>query len=663
MVNSPNFGNDKKSTNCPIIQGSSYLFKNSLEERIKCNLLNPIIKIGKGNLHSTEFINSCKIIANLFGVSNRKWKIAFENAIEVQNNYHSNCYELGDSALEYCRANNIKPVVILGKLYSIYNSQLNSNIPNYLRELGILPIPMDCYRINESTPIFQNIYWGYSQNVLRAVYQISESQNIYSILCTNYSCGPDSFLENFYNYIMKGKVSLIIENDGEAGNSGIKMRLEIFQHCIKEKRKNDSGSSHINIDEIFKDLNIRLNDVFKSTNKLLLPCIGYSSSIVAACLRGSSINAEALPVPDKETLDFGRMYTSGKECFPMSVTLGSLLQYIHRSEFPKGNNKIFYFLPGSEGPCRFGNYNLLDKIIIENLGLQKRVIVLSPANQEFFNEMPSSLNALIYLSLILIDHLVACANYIRPVETLPGETKKLFEYYHSKLIQQLEDIDCYKISNNKLIWEIVSGNLFGFTKFLHCVAKDFSSIYSKRKIQTVAIDGALYVRLDPFSNQNIVGKIESNCLRVEQVPFTEWLDFLNIVDQPTDNKWDFGSLLNKLLKSRIRYISNRILYKEAGIPKFLNLKRQIKEISSYIGFEAIGEAILSIGGSIINSRKGKVDAILNIGPNECLQCKIAESILAQNYKKNNLITKSIEFNGDPIDPKLIEDFVYDVKKK
>jgi len=91
------------------------------------------------------------------------------------------------------------------------------------------------------------------------------------------------------------------------------------------------------------------------------------------------------------------------------------------------------------------------------------------------------------------------------------------------------------------------------------------------------------------------------------------------------------------------------------------LESSIKELSQYIGVDSVGEAILSIGGSIIQYRNSDVDAILNIGPRECLQCKVADSITQKLNSK--IITKSIEFDGDPIAPQIVEEFVYDVQNQ
>ena len=87
-------------------------------------------------------------------------------------------------------------------------------------------------------------------------------------------------------------------------------------------------------------------------------------------------------MPDRDGLRLGRQYTSGKECIPMTVTLGNVLQTIgrdvHREE------KYGFFMPATCGPCRFGMYHLFDKVVFDSLGLADRVRVVSPSEDDFF---------------------------------------------------------------------------------------------------------------------------------------------------------------------------------------------------------------------------------------------------------------------------------------
>lgn len=661
FINSLNSFEGERTSSCPIVQGSAYHFKNSKSEEHYPELISPVIKIGKGDINSIEFFDSCKSIGRTLGKKSKEVKEAYNAAVIVQEKFMTDCKKIGNDAIKFCEENNKIPVVVLGKLYSIHHQFLNSNVPNYLRSLGMVPIPMDCFSSTEELPDFSSVYWGYAQYALAASFQIRNSERIFSVLCTNYSCGPDSFLESYYNYIMKGKPSLIIENDGDTGNIGTKMRLEILLHCIKEYIGKSNERVNNDIANVFRRSRLKLLHLRNTNDKILLPYIGYSSNVVAAVVRGSGIACEALPQPNNESLALGKRFTSGKECLPMSVTLGSLLHYINSNGFRNGQNKLFYFMPGSEGPCRFGNYNILDRLIIKHLGLEERVSILSSADDDLFDGMPASFTAIVYLALVGIDNLVAAANYIRPIENTRGETDKVFQKYYSLLIQVLENTNCFQISNSRLLSEVISGNLFGLAKLFQKAAAEYSLLGTDKKVKTVSLDGALYVRLDPFSNQNMAQKLEERGLRIKQVPFTEWLDFLNLSSEDGKSKLAPKKMLNKYVKYRIRKIPNSILCKELGMPEFPKLKNEIEEISQFIGFDSIGEAILSIGGTMVQYKAGKVDALMNLGPSECLQCKIADSIIKNALCKKKIHAKSIEFNGDMMDESAIDDFVYDIE--
>lgn len=661
FINSLNFYESKSTSSCPIVQGSAYLLKNSKSEVHYPALISPVIEIGKGDINSAEFFDSCKSIGKFLGKNRRKIEDAFNTAVKTQEEFIRECEKIGDAAIKYCKEHNKIPVVVLGKVYSIHHQYLNSNVPNYMRSLGMVPIPMDCFSLEKELPDFSSVYWGYAQYALAASFQIRSSEQIFSVLCTNYSCGPDSFLESYYNYIMKGKPSLVIENDGDAGNIGTKMRLEILLHCIKEYIGKSNERVNNDIANVFRRSRLKLLHLRNTNDKILLPYIGYSSNVVAAVVRGSGIACQALPQPNNESLALGKRFTSGKECLPMSVTLGSLLHYINSNGIRNGQNKLFYFMPGSEGPCRFGNYNILDRLIIKHLGLEERVSILSSADDDLFDGMPASFTAIVYLALVGIDNLVAAANYIRPVENTRGETDKVFQKYYSLLIQVLENTNCFQISNSRLLSEVISGNLFGLAKLFQKAAAEYSLLRTDKKVKTVSLDGALYVRLDPFSNQNMAQKLEERGLRIKQVPFTEWLDFLNLSSEDGTSKLAPKKMLNKYVKYRIRKIPNSILCKELGMPEFPKLKNKIEEISQFIGFDSIGEAILSIGGSIVQRKAGQVEALMNLGPSECLQCKVADSIIKNALCKNNILAKSIEFNGDIMDESAIDDFVYDIE--
>jgi predicted nucleotide-binding protein (sugar kinase/HSP70/actin superfamily) len=178
---------------CPITQASPDLVRWDLGMEDDPRVISPLIDLGSGNTHSPELAASCERLAKALKAPKDRWRSAFQAAVKVQDQFDRSCRELGRRALRFAAEQGITPVVVLGRTYSIYNRVLSSNVPAILREQGALPIPVDCYPVDEDVPVFADVYWGHAQRSLRAAHQVRRSDGVYSIFCSNYSCGPDSF--------------------------------------------------------------------------------------------------------------------------------------------------------------------------------------------------------------------------------------------------------------------------------------------------------------------------------------------------------------------------------------------------------------------------------------------------------------------------------------
>jgi predicted nucleotide-binding protein (sugar kinase/HSP70/actin superfamily) len=87
------------------------------------------------------------------------------------------------------------------------------------------------------------MYWGFGSQVLRTVRFIKQRQNYFGLHLTNYGCGPDSFIEHFYKYIMGDKAFLILELDEHSAVAGVMTRLEAYKNVIEnimQKSRSDS---------------------------------------------------------------------------------------------------------------------------------------------------------------------------------------------------------------------------------------------------------------------------------------------------------------------------------------------------------------------------------------------------------------------------------------
>jgi len=643
---------------CPIIQGSADMLKLDLGQ-IKAKIVSPVINIGKANLRSKLFLDSCSELARELGVKDVDWRHAYEKALATQEEFDAKCLELGRKALEFCDNNNITPVVVLGRAYTIYNKVLNSNVPAILREQGTIPIPVDCYPIDAETPVFPQIYWGYGHKNLRAAHQIRKTPGVYSLFASNYSCGPDSFVVHFYSYIMEGKPFAMIETDGHSGDAGTKTRIEAFLYCVHEDledlrldlHKRREGKNFLDLQESTDSI----ADIEERDAIVLIPRMGPGAGPLAAALRGIGLKAESLPMPDQEALDLGRRYTSGKECFPMVITLGSMLQRIFKEKNPE--QKFSFFMPTANGPCRFGAYNLLDRIVLERLGWKDRVSIWAPVDADYFDTVPDGFAALIYAVLTASDLLLAGLYHARPVEKNKGDADKIWEYYTKELDLQAEKAAKSNLKTGAVLTKIMSGYIFGIVDLLKRATNAFLQIMDDHEMPEVLIVGEIYVRCDPFSNNFVIDKLEQRGIRCRFAPFNEWLEYTDYQDT---SKRTIPQYVTSYIQASIQHQLYEAMAPRFGWPKRTTVQDSLATARPYIREQLSGEAVLTLGGPVHEWREKLIDGTVAVGPLECMPNKIAQAQFYHVAEKEGLKSLTLSLNGDPVDPEILDNFAFEI---
>jgi len=380
----PRVAGEEYAGMCPMELASPDLLANVLSSA-KPTILRPVLEFDQDGYDGALFRRGMLALTQQLGAVER-FETAMAEAIYIQREFERKCKSLGKEALAYCRDNTIVPIAVLGRPYTIYNDVLNSNVPNILRGLGALPIPMDCLPIPDDTSVFERQYWAYTQRNLRASEYVRKTSGIYAVFCSNYACGPDSFSLHFFSYIMKNKPFAVVETDGHSGDAGTKTRMEVFLYCVDSDIKSCASEQSARTDFAALD---RRNTISMETRAkkalIVIPRMGTATLIGAAALRADGFRAEVLPMTTRYDVQLGRQYTSGKECLPMMLTVGTALHRYQRDS--DTNEKFSYLMPTSHGPCRFGIYHSLHKIALEQSGYADRVEVLSPDEINYFQDM------------------------------------------------------------------------------------------------------------------------------------------------------------------------------------------------------------------------------------------------------------------------------------
>ena len=682
----PKVGDEKSAVVCPIAQGSPDIMRWDLGKSAspQMSIVSPVIDVGPGNLESRAFIESCNRLALSLGVTANGWWPAYQAALETQQSFDAHCHELGREALSFCHKHEILPVVVLGRAYTIYNTVLNANVPAILREQGAIAIPVDCYEVDDSIPVFRDVYWGYGQRNLRAAHQARRTAKLYTLWCSNYACGPDSFNLHFYAYIMEGKPFAIIETDGHSGDAGTKTRVEAFLHCVHEDLEAGmipatTATAEPAIDgalpvtghrtcqranalkqiELDKQL---LPDIRRrQQQRVLVPRMGPCAETLAAALRGLGVPAECLPMPDREAVTIGRRYTSGKECLPMVLTLGSLLQRLERDR--NTGEEFAFFMPTACGPCRFGVYNVLHKIVLERLDWKARVRIWSPVDRDYFEGLAPGFANVVFAGFIATDMLLEALYDVRPVETRPGAADEIYQRYQREILVTTERATGSNHSVGSAVMNAINGSMFGLADVLRRAGEEFAGIKGKKLLPSVMVVGEIYVRCDPFANDFIVDKLEQRGIRVRFAPFSEWLEYTDHIARAQGLKTGFGAQLSALVQRRIRARGHAVLGAHLGWHKRTTVKNTLSAGVPYVRKDLNGEAVLTVGGPIYEWREGLIDGVVSLGPHECMPNKVSEAQFFHVAEQEGLPSLTIPLNGDPIDPEVIDNFAFEIHSR
>ncbi len=626
---------------CPYVQSVPWISPASIKfSELNVNLLTPVLHLGRKGVILNEEI---KNLANLLGEPLEKVKKAWKIGEEAQKDFHHWLKQRGKEILENFKDEII--LVIVGRPYNAFDPGANLGIHYKIRKLGLVGLPVDMLPLEEVKDVsfLEGMYWEYGQRFLLAAHIIRETPNLFPIYFTNFSCGPDSFIEHFFEDLLGEKPFLEIEVDEHSAEAGIVTRLEAFVDSLKDKVK------YYEIPKIYETIKIS-----PSNNKTIyIPYMCDHAKALAAAFRACGVNAQVLPEPDEESLELGRKFTSGKECYPTILTTGDLLKLVNSPDF--NPEKSIFFMPDSGGPCRFGQYNRFHKKLLKDLGINMPVYSLQQ-DMRFYEDLDilgRSFMKIAWRGIVAVDILDKLFRETRPYAL----NKKEVEELYWKSLQKIE----------KTVEE--KGNMLETLLEIKEAFKDID-VKDEEKPK-VGVVGEIYVRNNRFANENLYRFLEDLGLEVWLPPVTEWIYFINY----TSKRW-----AKKLgwFKTVLRYIieSQYLKWEEK---KFINLVKDALNMADDMDVEELmnftkkyvhpefegGEVLLSVGKAVEYLNHG-ASGIINVIPFACMPGNVVAAILKKikETEEIKLPTLTVPCDGQKsLGTKMrIEAFVEQVKE-
>lgn len=338
-----------------------------------------------------------------------------------------------------------------------------------------------------------------------------------------------------------------------------------------------------------------------------IPYMSDHALVLAAALRHHGIRGEALPPPTDETMDIGLSLCRGRECLPCFLAIGDVIRACRTPGFDTARSA--FLLPGSPGPCRFGQYRVLQRVLLDRQDFADAEI-LSPTSENSyrgFGERPRALRLLAWSGVVSIDLLLKLLHEFRPYELEPGVTDAAYTRGIAHLCEAMEQ-----------------GGGAHLLRAMRAIARDFETLPVDRSTPRplVAFLGEMYVVLNSHGNQQMIRQIEGAGAEALSGSLGEWLHFVDETKMDRDRL--FGSWLS-LLGTKGLSVYQRTAERRLRAP-IAHLLRHPPDASMRAMFEMVRpyfdpllgmETTLTLAKTIELARHG-VSGVVNVMPFSCM---------------------------------------------
>lgn len=613
---------------CVFVSGETFYIKQAYKDKeILQKLITPNLNFGSGWASEEKtFID----IAKQLGINDSEKVISvYKNAVKAQYDFQTELFDLGRKFVEELEKDKKKfAMVIIGRPYNSFVDNANKGIPQKFASRNVAVIPYDMLDFSKEE-IDDNMYWESGKKILRAAKVVKNHPQLFATYISNFSCAPDSMIMNSFRNLMGTKPALTLELDSHSADAGINTRIEAAIDIINNYRKIQNSVYDIDYSD-FRAADIEFADpianyICSNGEKIplnspdidiLIPSMGdLAAPMFAAALRSLGFNAKALAPSNPDILKYGRANSSGKECLPVLLMAGSLIDYIENEW--NGTNKIALFTVQGAGNCRLGQYPVFIRDLIKRNRWQN-VAQMVLMNEDGFAGLGSK------FALRGIQAIIA---------------SDVLDDVRSAIMANAKDPENGLIIFNKeyeILCDAFANDADGIYKHLEQFAKSIKdNIIADRHISDskyVALLGEIYVRRDGFSHKWLNKRFAEKGFVVKDAYISEWIlyvDYLLQIDllEPEKSiKKKFERYVRNFFmrdaEKKIKKIlekTNFYEYSRTEIEPILNHSKHI------LPLDFKGEPGLTLGVALHETLE-KYCGVINLGPFGCMPTRFVESI-------------------------------------
>ncbi|MDH5563199.1 MAG: acyl-CoA dehydratase activase, partial [Nitrospirota bacterium] len=345
---------------CPITQACPYFMSKAFSD---IRFLSPVLDFVNGYEACDGLVNMA--VADL-NMPRELAQQAWHAAVQAQTESERALRDLGQSALKEAVASGKPAILLAGHSYSAFTQEASQSVGKKLSSMGVPAIPADCLASIEEG----STSWHFANQILNAMAVTKKHPNLFLLCISNFSCTIDAFTHSVLSSEMGAKPYLILEIDAHTADAGVQTRLEAFLDIVQNYREAQTSSgkpfvpSRLTPEGQILRANGEQVPLTDPRVKIYFPNFSDYHTHAAAMSAGwLGLHVGDIIPLDRSQLDRGLQHTSGRECLPLPICIGQLLQ-VHEQRRP-GEIAGFYMIRGG-APCVTDCYmGYFDRFIAE----------------------------------------------------------------------------------------------------------------------------------------------------------------------------------------------------------------------------------------------------------------------------------------------------------
>ncbi len=653
VVRMPHPNQCRDSYLCPITQAEPYILAKAFPD---CRVLSPVLEF-------TDGYESCPALIDMaveeLGIARTVASDAWAEAVRAQTEAERAIRQMGMRALDEAVAIGKAAILLAGHSYNAFTPEASQSVGKKLSSMGVPVIPADSLMPAEEGPTS----WHFANQILNAVGIAKRHPNLFLLSVSNFSCTIDAFTHSMLAAELGSKPYLVLEIDAHTADAGVQTRLEAFLDIIQNYRQAQTG-----LTPRFEPCRLVSGGrVLRSTGesvpltdprvKVYFPNFSqYHTQAFSLAAGWLGFHPGAVIPLDRTQLDTGLQYTSGRECLPLPICIGQLLQ-IHARRQP-GEIVGFYMLQGG-APCVSDAYmGYFERFIAEQRLTDLFLFSPQPENDYLgFDKtvLAQHVSPAIILGDILveIEHVLRVVGYPGALDQLRDEWERFaqsartLEDFHAALptlIERLAQIP--RTRDPRTCPRVVVAGDF-FTRFSSFFMDGVRDLYAGRGIILKPVDLSelfLYVAYHPLADKASTWGLKPGglalakaCTRMFQPEGKEYIQ-----------QWmSYQTLQHEEERYRRRFNETGLLVSGPNA-----ISAVFHRGAEHVSPEIYGELLPTVGRGLDATREG-YDGLIVIGPFNCLPYRISEAILKPLSLQEALPILTYESDGYAVSPSVL----------